>query len=128
MPSTPAGDRKQLSLPRAPILDRWGLHAEDCECARCALGFRPSRDERWRSRQAAEAAEARRKKVADAAAQQTKEDEKRAVTWVRLGIAERDTAEMLKRLTAPVERPATDAELDELKRAYGFKTRRRERP
>ena len=120
-----APDRAQLPLPSAPRIDGDGLHAEDCECARCALGFRPTRAERWNAHMAREIREKAQRAAELKAAEVAKEDVKRAVTWRRLEVQERDTAEMLKAMTKPVERPATAEELDELKKQYGFRPRRR---
>ena len=43
---------RQLSLPAAPRFDSTGLHAEDCGCARCEQGFKPTSADRWAARQA----------------------------------------------------------------------------
>jgi len=116
-----AGPGSQLALPAAPRFDRYGLHAEECECARCALGYRPTVRERtlavqtWEARQRRELAEAQAAEV-DTRAQSRAE---------RCRAREEETNEIIKRITAPVERPATAEELAELRREHGFKPRRR---
>jgi hypothetical protein len=49
-----------------PRRDKTGLHAGDCECVRCSLGFRPTNSQRWAAERAL--ARARAKKASDAAA------------------------------------------------------------
>lgn len=125
----PPGSSGQLPLPSAPVLDKYGLHAGECECARCALGYRPTSAERWNARATWERIEAARLKAKVKAAEQTTQEKHAATTWERLQETNRETAERLARVTAPVVRPATDEELDELKKLYGFRnTRRKGKP
>lgn len=108
----------QLPFPSAPVLDRTGMHAETCECARCNLGFRPTREERYRARLAYEQAERVRKRAAEEAAAGPRplrgRAEKRRALAERLAASDRATTEMIERLSAPVE-PATPEQWEELR-------------
>jgi len=115
---------RQLALPSAPRLDKYGLHAEGCECARCGLGFKPTPRERLLARQAFERAQQR--EIEEAKAKQAGTPEARSLSRrERLDERTKETAEWIKRQTAPVERPATPEELDELRQLHGFKPRRK---
>jgi hypothetical protein len=118
---------RQVRLPSAPRIDETGLHHLDCECARCALGFRPTRLERDRQRFLCERAAAARAKAKADAAKVSKEEEKSALTWERLAEQEKATIERIAAVTRPVQRPATPEELAELKAEFGFGPRRKVR-
>lgn len=120
-----AAQTKQVPLPSAPRFDEYGLHHLDCECARCALGFRPTRLERDRQRFVCERAAAAREKAAEAAATATREEERVALATQRLRELGRETSERMAEVYRPVERAATEEELAELKREFGF-TRRKD--
>jgi hypothetical protein len=119
---------QQLPLTSAPKLDAYGLHSDDCECGRCALGYRPSMRDRHLARAAAEERERRRKQQEAKDAAATRDAAKHLATWQRLEAQVRVTKDEIKRMTAPVQRRATDQELDELKREFGFRPRRKDRP
>ena len=114
---------EQMRLPSAPIHDRYGLHAEECECQRCQVGYRPTSAERHSARCNFERLAAAKKAAEQNAKKEVREDVKRRTTWERLAQSERDTAEKLKAMNKPVERPATAEELAELKALHGFKRR-----
>lgn len=122
MPSTPAVGPKQIKLPSAPVYDRYGLHAEACECARCGTGFAPTHGDRMRARAAWERTEARKKREADRQAKGLGPTK----TQARNAADEAATIETLKRMAAPVERPATPEELAELRRQFPALTRRKD--
>jgi hypothetical protein len=106
-------------LAGAPVVDpTTGLHGEDCACARCQLGYGPTREERWRARAALARAAARAKALDEAARIREKAKTKAEVTAALLRQDEADTRERLAAQLAPVKRPATAAELEELKRQY----------
>jgi hypothetical protein len=120
---------RQLALPGAPKLDRTGVHAVECECARCGLGYRPSKAERELARQHYDRAEQRRKEeaarvAAGDAPPVSPAEVKHQRAAERLKHREAETREYLAALHRPVVRPATPEELDELKRLHGFKTRK----
>lgn len=134
MPSTKDAGRPgssqpaQLPLPSAPKFDRYGMHAHECECARCGLGFRPSIAERDAARRSWERMEKRRADAVAQAAAGTKEGKasRRKAAWAE---AEKYTDQIIGRLTAPVERPATPEELAALKREFpNLTTKRKDRP
>lgn len=123
-----AAPEPQLALPSAPVLDKYGLHAEACECARCHIGYRPTPAERDRARRQWEHMERARAKAASDGLALTKDEERNAMATMRLEEEEKRTIEYLRRLTKPIERPATDEEMDELRRANGLPPRRKDRP
>jgi hypothetical protein len=108
---------RQLPIPQAPKLDRYGLHDHDCECARCVLGFRPSIAQRDLARRNWERAERAKAEAAKAAAQPkpTAKADARAAAFAR---EEKRTDEYIASVNRPPERPATPAELAELRAAY----------
>lgn len=115
-------------LAGAPIVEpETGLHADECECARCQLGFGPTREERWARRAALARAEQRRKAASEAAKVRAKLAEKAAVTAELLKGEEADTRARMRAALAPVVRPATAEELAELKREHGLERRRAHR-
>ena len=115
-------------LASAPVTDpETGLHSEECECARCQLGFGPTREDRWAARAALARAAQRRKAASEAAKVRAKLAEKAAVTAELLKGEEADTKERMRAALAPVERPATAEELAELKREFGLERRRTHR-
>lgn len=126
MPSTPGSGRgSQLPLPQAPKLDRYGLHAYECECGRCALGYRPTPREREAARSTWERAEAKRKAEAERAAKGLPKAEKVKRRVAAFRQEEKFTDEVIRKLNEPVERPATPDELAELRRQYPNLDRRR---
>jgi hypothetical protein len=106
----------------APKLDRYGLHALDCECLRCTAGYRPTARQRENARRVFEAAEARKKAEREAAAKAAggKAAKVRLSQWERDEAGRKQTDAILRRLAAPVVRPATTEELAELKKLWGF--------
>lgn len=126
MPSTPGDGRgRQLPIPHPRKLDRYGLCAHDCECARCNLGFRPSIADRDAARRAFERFEAMKKADADAAAgtdQKTMKKRARREAWRDQS---RYTDEIIARLTVPVVEPATPEQLADLRRQYPDLNKRR---
>ncbi len=106
----------------APKLDRYGLHALDCECMRCSAGYRPTLQQRENARRAFEAAERRKKERERAEAEKAGAPKKRTVPlWEKHEAERRQTDEMLARIPkAAVVRPATAEELAELKQLWGF--------
>jgi hypothetical protein len=115
----------------APKFDRYGLHAEACECARCLLGFRPTMSNRWAARAAWERAEAKRlaeKEAAEKSAASKRPKKATVPLWERHEAERKQTEESIARMAAPVVRPATDEELAELKKEFGFKTTTRRKP
>jgi hypothetical protein len=130
MPSKPTTlANSQLRLPAAPKLDRYGLHAYECECTRCEMGARPSRQEREIAQRSFERAEkARREEEARIArgepAPVAPAEVKHKAAHERLQERERRTREEMARVRKPVERPATEEELAQLKREFGFRKER----
>jgi hypothetical protein len=120
MPSTKGDGRpaaEQLTL-TAPAFDRYGLHAIECECQRCEIGNRPTLEMREAARRAWERLEARRKRDAERAAGGTVKERKRSARAEAFREEEKYTDQLIRKLSAPVERPATPEELAELKAAY----------
>lgn len=133
-PSRPQGSR-QLALSTAPKIDRYGLHALDCECTRCQLGHRPSAKARDHARVVWERRERERR-----AAELAKEAIGKEPTRAEVNAAqaaertrrrlEREAAEAAARVKADEEArrragvPPQD-ELDDLKRQYGLRVRPR---
>jgi len=113
----------QLPIPHPRKIDRYGLCAQECECARCNLGFRPSIAERDAARRAWERFEQKRK--ADAAGTTTKAGEKTERRRAAFRGEEQFTDHLISKLTAPVERPATPEELEALKQQYPNLRRRK---
>lgn len=127
------GDARKGSdgpLLAAPVIDRFGLHAPECECARCQLGCRPSRATRElmasRARRAAERAEAEAKAKAKADEIERKSAEKAAVTRELFTRTEVETAARTAEATRPVTRPATPGELRELREQYFPSSKRKD--
>lgn len=117
------GERRQQPIPLPRKLDRYGLCAHDCECARCNLGFRPSIAERDAARRAYERFEAL--KQADAAPGGRAAEGKRRKRKAAFAEEERHTDRLIARLTEPVQEPATPEQLAELKKQYPNLNRRR---
>lgn len=130
--SAPPSSGEQLALPARAKFDRYGLHAEDCECLRCELGARPSPKEREIARRVWERAEAAKREAAAKAAKEAEAaalgpgEVKHRAHAERLREREEKTRRYLEEQRRPVERPATPEELEELKRQFGFKARRRD--
>jgi hypothetical protein len=122
MPSRPPGS-KQLAL-SAPVLDRYGLHARECACTRCEMGQRPSEAARSHARWAHEKAATREREAKAKADGAPVVAEKRLVKAERAAERERETREYIERVNAPVQRPATEEELRELRREFGLETRK----
>lgn len=122
----------QLALPGAPKFDRFGLHAEDCECARCGLGYRPSKEERRLAEQVhARAERARREEEAKRAAGAatpgvSPAEAKHRRHHERMQAGMKATREYLERLSAPVVRPATEEELAEMRREFALRFKRKD--
>lgn len=122
----PSGSPGRLRLPQAPTRDKYGMHAQECACARCEQGFRPT----WRERDIARRIyeDAQRRRLREAQAQEMSERDKRAAARKAAeSDREKSTQETIRKLAAPVERPATDAELAELRALYGFRPSKRDR-
>jgi hypothetical protein len=110
----------QLRLPQAPRFDKYGLHAHDCECAKCDLGMRPSSAERDAARRSWERLEqmkaaaqaAPTDKAAARAAEKAKRRRKAFAAEARF------TDQLIAKLSEPVKEPATPDQLEELKRQY----------
>lgn len=112
-------------LASAPIVDgATGLHSEDCACARCQLGYGPTREERHQARMRLQRAAARAKAAVEASAVLARKRAAAEVTAALLKLDETDTKERMKVALAPVIRPATAKELDELKREFGLERKR----
>jgi hypothetical protein len=126
MPSKPTKSAEQLPLPASPKIDRYGLHAVDCECTRCSLGNRPSRQARDQARWSFEKAERAEREAKAASAAAPAAEVKRTGKAERAAARERETREYIERVNAPVQRPATDEELRELRKMFGLE-RRKER-
>lgn len=129
MPSMKAGGRpgsEQLTL-TAPVFDRYGLHAFECGCQRCEMGNRPSIRAREVARAAYERREARRKREAERAAGGTVKERKRSARAEAMREQEKYTDQLLAKLAAPVQRPATPEELAELRQQFP-NLQRRKRP
>lgn len=107
----------QQPLPLAPKFDRYGLHAYDCECARCALGYRPTVAERDHARRVWERAE-RAKAEAAKQATQPKPISKALARADAFRAAEKRTTETIKRMNEPAKEPATPAQLAELRAEF----------
>jgi hypothetical protein len=107
-------------LAGAPVFDEFGLHSAECACARCQLGYGPTRIDRDQARRRAETAAVRVKAAIEAAKVKAKAAEKAAVTHELLKGDEAETMARLRASLAPVIRPATPEELAELKREYGL--------
>jgi hypothetical protein len=105
----------------APTFDRYGLHAETCECPRCTLGFRPTLSNRWAARVAWERAEQRKK---DAAAKAAKDAapggrlSKREAIAAREEAARKAAKDAIEKFRGPVERPATTEELRKMREEF----------
>ncbi len=113
-------------LAGAPIVDpATGLHGEDCTCARCQLGYGPTREERHQARQRLARAEARAKAATEAEKIRAKKLAQAAVTTELLKGDEVETRARVARALAPVTRPATAEELAELKREWGLERKAR---
>lgn len=124
MPSTKGdGPGRQLKLPAAPKFDATGLHAHECECARCALGFRPTIAQRDAARRALARRQAEKASAAAASAldvrKEKKAEDRRA--WFASRAAETDRE--LEKFRGPVVVPPAD-ELRALREAFGLQTKR----
>jgi hypothetical protein len=111
----------------APKFDAYGLHADDCECARCAAGHRPSLAQRWAARAAFERAHQRTKVTA---ALDTKDARKAEVASRTAAKLESAAAELARKIHEERElrarcRPLTDEEMNELRRENGLRPRRK---
>lgn len=107
----------QQPLPLAPKFDRYGLHAHECECARCQLGYRPTVAERDHARRVWERAEAAKAAAVKAAAQ-PKPIGKALARADAFRAAEARTAEAIKRMNEPAKEPATPEQLAELRAGF----------
>jgi hypothetical protein len=114
-------------LAGAPVFDELGLHAATCDCARCQLGYGPTSVDRFQARQRIEQAAARAKAATEAAKMKAKAAERAAVTHELLKGEEAETKARMARTLAPVTRPATAAELEDLKAEYAHLFRRTHR-
>lgn len=122
----PSDSPRQIRLPQAPTFDSYGMHAHECGCARCEQGFRPTPRDRDLARRVFE--DAQRRRVEEArAAEMSKRDERAAARKAAESDREKSTDDTIRKLAAPVERPATDAELAELRAQYGFRPAKRDR-
>lgn len=112
---------RQLPL-AAPKIDAFGLHAVECECARCAAGFRPTDAQRAQ----AKAAHARAAAAKGRAAQEVARDEKRAHAKGRAETFQRETEEQVRRLEERAARAAvpSDDEINQLRAMFGLRPRR----
>ena len=100
MPSTKGAGpgSPQLPLPSAPAFDRYGMHADSCECARCAAGYRPSKQARALARQAFERAQQR--EIEEQQAREAATPESKARTRAeRSDERARETIETIRRMT-----------------------------
>lgn len=125
MPDGGRGDPPQLRLPQAPRFDKYGMHAPECECAKCDLGMRPSNAERDAARRAWDRLEAL--KAAKAATPTDRAAEKARRRRKAFAAEERFTDQLIAKLSAPVKEPATPEQLAELKRQYPNLNRRKPR-
>lgn len=107
-------------LAGAPKYDEFGLHHADCACARCQLGYAPTRIDRDLARRRSDTARAKAKAAVDAARIVEKKKVAAAVTAELLKGDEADTRRRMETALAPVARPATAEELAELKREFGL--------
>lgn len=117
----------QIALPQAPKLDRYGLHAYECECQRCAMGYRPTAGQRDAARWAFERAERAKAEAAKRAAEGdgAKKGSKAKARADAFKADERYTDQLIAKMNQPVLRPATPEELAELRREFPFIERRR---
>lgn len=116
--------------PAAPLLDRYGLHAESCECARCVLGYRPTPRERDVYRRIYEATERRRaeeaKRAADGLPPHKTKTDRAIARRAALDAAEREGSALVREIEQAAAAPVPPAdEMDELRAAAGLPPRRK---
>ena len=104
----------------AKKLDRYGMHATDCQCMRCEAGYRPTLQQRENARRSFEAAEQRRRAKEAKDAKAAGEAPKKLTQWERDAAAFEQTDRDIRKMSAVPERPATPEELAELKKQFGF--------
>jgi hypothetical protein len=100
-----------------------GLHAEDCTCARCEAGYRPTIAQRWAARQAHERAKKRQALTEQLSeAQIVRREAKAALARQRLAAEEAETTARLRAQAAAVKRawkPSAE-EIAEMRRENGL--------
>lgn len=99
-----------------------GLHADDCACARCEAGYRPTIAQRWAAKRAHDLAAAAAKAVQLTDAQKARASLRAQEARERLLEEERATDARVKALREAQANAwvPTDEELAELRRANGL--------